>query len=172
MRAKSLSDVLTHSSTGLLVCPATGEVFKPDGRPAVTFSRSDPYLRVIQRCGQSCLTHYAHRLVWEVVHGSIPEGFHVDHLDGNARNNAISNLEMVPARENHRRQVVRSLESRGYSTGSAKLTASELRAIHETKGVVPTKAWGRRLGVEASAIRAHRNGRWKCLGDDRQDSPR
>lgn len=169
MHGKPLSEVLTHSPTGLLVRPATGEVFKPDGRPAVTFSRSDPYLRVIQRCGHSCLTHYAHRLVWEVVHGPIPEGFHVDHLDGNARNNAIGNLEMITPAENHRRQCIRSVVRHGYSTPSAKLTAAEVQAITQSVGCTPTKVWGRRLGVAASAIRMIRKRHGGCRKVERTE---
>lgn len=42
-----------------------------------------------------------HRAVWEAHNGPIPRGrkWHVHHLDGDRTNNAISNLELVTAKE-------------------------------------------------------------------------
>lgn len=42
-----------------------------------------------------------HRAVWEAHNGPIPRGrqWHVHHLDGDRANNAISNLELVTAKE-------------------------------------------------------------------------
>ena len=37
-----------------------------------------------------------HRLVWSQRRGRIPSEHDVHHLDGNARNNAIGNLAMLP----------------------------------------------------------------------------
>lgn len=38
-----------------------------------------------------------HRVVWEHHNGPIPKGFHVHHIDGDVENNAIDNLELLPA---------------------------------------------------------------------------
>lgn len=40
-----------------------------------------------------------HRKVWEEVYGKIPDGFEIHHVDGNNKNNDISNLKMVSIRE-------------------------------------------------------------------------
>lgn len=36
-----------------------------------------------------------HRVVWESYYGSIKDGFHIHHKDGNKDNNDISNLELI-----------------------------------------------------------------------------
>ncbi len=37
-----------------------------------------------------------HRLVWQTIHGPIPKGMQVHHIDENKLNNHISNLELLP----------------------------------------------------------------------------
>ncbi|MGL5189575.1 MAG: HNH endonuclease [Cetobacterium sp.] len=43
---------------------------------------------------------YAHRVVWQIHNGDIPEGFMVDHRDGDPSNNLISNLRLATASQN------------------------------------------------------------------------
>lgn len=38
---------------------------------------------------------YAHRLVWTVLRGPIPDGMQINHIDGCKTNNSPSNLELV-----------------------------------------------------------------------------
>lgn len=40
-----------------------------------------------------------HRAVWESAFGDVPKGCHIHHIDSNPANNALSNLECLPARE-------------------------------------------------------------------------
>lgn len=51
---------------------------------------------------------YVHRLVWETFRGEIPEGMHIDHIDGDTSNNHISNLQLITPSNNskkyHRKQ--------------------------------------------------------------------
>lgn len=37
-------------------------------------------------------TYQVHRIIYELVHGSVPEGYDIDHIDRNRGNNRISNL--------------------------------------------------------------------------------
>lgn len=43
-------------------------------------------------------------MVWEAFNGEIPEGYDIDHLDGNPKNNSLNNLEMVTHQENIKRR--------------------------------------------------------------------
>ena len=42
----------------------------------------------------------AHRLVWQVFMGNIPEGMEVDHKNNNKKDNRLSNLQLLTSSEN------------------------------------------------------------------------
>lgn len=42
-----------------------------------------------------------HRVIWEAVNGSIPEGLQVNHIDENKSNNRIENLNLMTSKENN-----------------------------------------------------------------------
>ena len=54
-----------------------------------------------------------HRLLYETYVGEIPQGYQIDHIDGNKLNNSLENLEAVTPKENSRRAVNNKL--RDYS---------------------------------------------------------
>ena len=64
-----------------------------NGKPAGTL-RKDGYWRV----GKD--KEYVHRIVWGICFGEIPNGFEIDHLDGNPSNNLIENLQIKTHSEN------------------------------------------------------------------------
>ena len=49
-----------------------------------------------------------HRLVWETFNGEIPNGYEIDHFDGNKQNNALSNLQCVTHTENMNNKITKS----------------------------------------------------------------
>lgn len=72
--------------------------------------------------GLGLKVYRAHRLIWELVHGPIPEGMEVDHRDGNGLNNAVDNLRVVTGILNRRNTATRQDNSTGvtgvrYQTG-------------------------------------------------------
>lgn len=144
---------LLHGPSGLLVSPPTGELWSACGRVVGRKSR-DGYIRVIvRRAGGSCATWYAHRLVWEVVHGPVPSSMEVDHLDGNPSNCRLDNLQLVTGSENRSLQRARSMAKYGSPSSTCKLSIAEVRAVLRTVGTVPTRVWARRYGVDAATIR-------------------
>lgn len=48
---------------------------------------------------------YVHRIIWEVVHGKIPENMVINHIDNEPSNNRLANLEICTMAENNRRAI-------------------------------------------------------------------
>lgn len=77
-----------------------------------------------------------HLLVAQTFLGAKPEGYTVDHIDGNRYNNSLANLEYVKHTENVRRSRDK-LQNRGQygaDIGTAKLSGVQARLIMNLKG--------------------------------------
>jgi hypothetical protein len=71
-----------------------------------------------------------HRVVWQAINGSIPDGCHVHHRDGNRANNHPINLEMLAAAEHLSHHFQETAEERivRWNTGlreQAQIAAAE-----------------------------------------------
>lgn len=55
---------------------------------------------------------YAHHIAWVLFYGVMPEN-HIDHVDGNPKNNRIQNLRDVPHNINHRNRKMSNTNSSG-----------------------------------------------------------
>ena len=82
-----------------------------------------------------------HRAVWTDAYGSIPDGHHIHHIDGNPLNNDISNLDCV-SRSDHLREHSRQLVAEGrlrppteYALARA---ANGTHPMPETNGIAST----------------------------------
>ena len=104
------------SDTEYRIDPERGIVYGMRGKPIRTVSGG--YIRVARHAG----THhiYAHRMIWEHVHGSIPEGMQINHINGIKTDNRISNLELVTASENVKHAFrIGLMDARGENNGRA-----------------------------------------------------
>ncbi|NQY00576.1 MAG: HNH endonuclease [Pseudoalteromonas sp.] len=80
-----------------------------DGSPYRYLKTSDTY----KKCGWVDKGGYlritigdrdimAHRLLWYMENGDIPDGYQIDHIDGNPLNNIIENLRLVTCSQNNK----------------------------------------------------------------------
>ena len=83
-----------------------------------------------------------HRVIYEMCHGEIPAGMHVDHEDGNGYNNRISNLRCVTRAVNMRNTKKRS-DNRTGVTG-----VCETKSRHGTMNI--TASWKKLDGKQGS----------------------
>lgn len=51
---------------------------------------------------------YGHRIAWALTHGSIPDGYEIDHIDGDPSNNRLANLRLALRQENSFNRVANS----------------------------------------------------------------
>lgn len=159
MKLSDRADLVAHPPSGLLACLQSGRLFNPDGLEVGT-QTADTYVRVIRNATADCprVTWYAHRVVWEAAHGPIPDGMQIDHLDCDAGNNALSNLELVTPAENRARQARRNLLLYGCRSTYCKLTPGQVLIIRESAGAISSEVWAKRLGISPRTVRQVRAG--------------
>jgi hypothetical protein len=68
--------------------------------------------------------HYAHRLAWECIHGPIPEGKWIDHINGVKTDNRIVNLRVATVSENLQNQIRPRLDNKLKTLGVHYVTKS------------------------------------------------
>lgn len=44
--------------------------------------------------------HYRHRVIWFYFNGVVPEGYEIDHINGDKTDNSLENLRLVTPKEN------------------------------------------------------------------------
>ena len=81
---------------GYRVDPDCGVVFGHRGRPIRKICTGG----YIQAQSSTHTPISVHRLVWEAVHGPIPIGMQINHINGIKKDNRIINLELVTGSEN------------------------------------------------------------------------
>ena len=89
-----MPDLVMHN--GHPVDPVSGKVY---GCEIATHVDRSGYRQVYLKKGK---TIQAHRFIWEAVHGPIPDGLFINHINGNKRDNRLANLELVTHAENIR----------------------------------------------------------------------
>lgn len=95
-----------------------------------------------------------HRLVWETFNGVGKSGLHICHLDGNPKNNRLSNLAQVDAKTNHTHKKIHGTYKFGESHPISKLSEKNVLKIRAAKGRVKQKVLAKKYGVTYSNISA------------------
>lgn len=73
------------------------------------YVESDGYVRV-RVLGKP---YQAHRVIWEMIKGKIPDGMQIDHLNHIRDDNRIENLRLVTHKENHKNKKIYSTNTSG-----------------------------------------------------------
>ena len=76
------------------------KVRKLKPQPASQSKKGYVQVRLYDDSGKLGKLQYVHRLVYQNFIGEIPEGLEIDHIDGNPRNNSLTNLQLLSRRGN------------------------------------------------------------------------
>ena len=140
---------------GLAVDPVAGLVFGKKGKP---FVKLNNYGYVMPLTSPGKRAFLAHRLVWEAVHGPIPKGMELNHINGVKTDNRIANLELVTPSENALHAYRLGLRrADGEHNGRAKLTRTDADAIRASTD--PTSVVAAHFNVSSTTVRAIRRGK-------------
>lgn len=82
-----------------------GKILNMSKRIELKLSQSGSYLRFNAAYGLN-KKFLVHRVIWECFNGPIPDGMDVDHIDGNPKNNSLSNLQLLTHRDNLRKRNI------------------------------------------------------------------
>ena len=75
-----------------------------------------------------------HRIVWETFNGEIPDGYEIDHIEGNRADNRLKMLRCVTHKENMANEVTRKRLGESMNGHEVSLQAREkLRNAHKGK---------------------------------------
>lgn len=118
---------------GWRVLPDEGLILGTTGKP-LTRKSPDGYTHPKFRLPgdwKNEVSVFAHRVIWEHVHGPIAPGLTINHRNGIKADNRIANLELASVRDNVRHAVSTGLRPgrKGTEAAHAKLTEEQVRDI-------------------------------------------
>ncbi|EKK5411216.1 HNH endonuclease [Enterobacter cloacae] len=120
------------------------------GSYADSTRRADGYRQVALRLDGKQYQLKAHRVAWILVHGAIPHGKQIDHINGIRDDNRLCNLRLVTQRENDQNRR----KARGYSwnKGCSKWEAYiRVDGVLRHLGLFTTEAAARAAYLKAKA---------------------
>lgn len=74
--------------------------------------------------------YLAHRVVWSILNGEIPDGYHIDHVDGDKTNNRGQNLRAVPRSVNMRNCKRSRSNTSGVTGVNLKVNTNKHGTVH------------------------------------------
>jgi HNH endonuclease/NUMOD4 motif len=132
----------------------------------VGFDDTRGYLNVTLSLDDKTYNRRIHRMVIEAFVGHRPTGLDINHIDGNKRNNRISNLEYVTRAENlaHAFKLGLLTPVHQFKTGhifNRTITVDDVRRIRASGGGKVLQALADELGLNICQLYKIRNGtRW------------
>lgn len=83
-----------------------------------------------------------HQIVWATFNGPVPEGFEIDHIDGDKGNNSIGNLRLVSHKSN-----MKLARERIGNWSKRKLQNHHVKLVLSMPGNANWSFWAERWGV-------------------------
>ncbi len=130
--------------------PRTGKVYTtrgPGGCPynspkELVGTELSGYRVVSIRNGTTKLQCRVHRIIWISVHGMIPDGYVIDHINNDKQDNRIENLQLLTAAENSKKAREDGLYKTGLDTKATKLDPDlrdDIAFLYEWTGITQKK---------------------------------
>lgn len=77
-----------------------GNIINVSKKIKIRLEKAGEYYRFVGNYNLGRKHFLVHRVVWEAFNGPIPQGYDIDHIDGNPSNNSLNNLQAITHREN------------------------------------------------------------------------
>jgi hypothetical protein len=124
-----------------------GKPMRRQGQPIRTPAKSNGYLHFKLAFGGRVTYPTVHQCVARAFLGPKPDGYAINHIDGDKANNRVSNLEYVTYAENAQHAVATGLAPSGEQSVRSKLTEHQVRAIRAARGHKTAKQLAKEYGV-------------------------
>lgn len=99
---------------GFTYCPDTGVIYKKEKQVGYRI-KPKLYVKVAYKNTENKIKKISvHNLIWESLHGEIPENFVVDHINGLPFDNRVSNLRCIPVSENYKNRSTPANNTSGH----------------------------------------------------------
>jgi len=134
------------------------------GRVIKTPAKSNGYLHF--KLADRDRTYYptVHAVVAAAFLGKRPEGWVVNHKDGDRTNNHLSNLEYTTYSGNNNHAVAQGRMHKGESHPNSKLTEHQVRTIRRLRGIAKARELAKDHGIDVAHVYAiWRRARWRHL---------
>lgn len=129
----------------IIVDAEAGKVYRTRGPGGATLDKPQEmkgsdcngYLVVKISNGTTKMICRVHRIVWISQHGVIPDGYCIDHINSDKKDNRISNLQLLTPQENSSKAAQDGLYATGEDNGATKISADlwdEIAYLHHCEG--------------------------------------
>ena len=160
----------------ILVDTENGKVYRTRGQRGTMLEEPkemsgtdvNGYLVVSIRNGNTKMMCRIHRIIWIAAHGIIPDGYVIDHINNNKKDNRLANLQMLTPGENSTKARNEGLYKIHEEAGQAKIsdeTHDYIQYIYESTDST-IKELAKTFGISKSRVHQiiHEHG-WTDIGE-------